>query len=175
MDTVDVLCQVKLKYVQARNSFRRYQEMDTATKALPLVGLMWGLSNNYGKDYCFPSQNKILELLKERFKIAISIATINRWLKVVEMNGYIKRTRRIRHDKKLGMVFQSTLYHITHKGNRLLANYGVVAWNGIKKVARTVREKLTRPRRKKGKKTPGVSDYFLAGSGLLKGVSKKPT
>jgi len=148
--------------------------MNTPTKALPLVGLLWGLSNSFGKDYCFPSQNKILGLLKERFKISISIATINRWLKVVEMNGYIKRTRRIRHDKKLGMVFQSTLYHITRKGYRLLTNYGVVAWKEIKKAVNGVREKATRPRTKKGKKAPGVSDYFLRGSGLMEDVSKIP-
>ncbi len=149
--------------------------MDASTRAIPLMGILYGLSKSYGKIYCFPSQKKILELLKTRFKIKISIATINRWLRVIEEAGYVKRTRRIRRDKKIGMVFQSTLYTITWKGYRLLVNCGMAAWNEVKRVAERVREKVTRPRPKKAKKTPGVSDYFLPGSGLLEEVSKKPT
>jgi DNA-binding transcriptional ArsR family regulator len=149
--------------------------MDASTRAIPLMGILYGLSKSYGKRYCFPSQKKILELLKARFKIGISIASINRWLRVIEDAGYIKRTRRIRRDKKLGMVFQSTLYTITWRGYRLLVNCGIAAWNEVKNLAAAVREKATRPRPKKAKKTPGVSDYFLPGSGLLEDVSKKPT
>ncbi|MCK4786039.1 MAG: hypothetical protein KAV87_19940 [Desulfobacteraceae bacterium] len=149
--------------------------MDASTRAIPLMGILYGLSKSYGKRYCFPSQKKILELLKTRFKIRISIATINRWLLVIEDGGYIKRTRRIRRDKKLGMVFQSTLYQITWKGYRLLVNCGMAAWNEVKNIAAAVRKKGLATLSKKPKKPPGPSDYFFPGSGLLEGVSKKPT
>jgi len=149
--------------------------MDASTRAIPLMGIMWGLSRHHGKKYCYPSQRKIMELLKKRFKIRISIATINRWLLVIEKNGYIKRTRRIRRDKKLGMVFQSTLYQITWKGYRLLVNCGITEWNEVKDLGARVKEKVTRPLAKKAKKSPDVSDYFFPGSGLREAVSKKPT
>lgn len=149
--------------------------MDASTRAIPIMGILYGLSKSYGKIYCFPSQKKILELLKTRFKIRISIATINRWLLVIEDGGYIKRTRRIRRDKKLGMVFQSTLYQITWKGYRLLVNCGMAVWSEIKYIGRRLKEKAARPRPKKAKKSTGVSDYFFPGSGLLEDVSKKPT
>jgi len=149
--------------------------MDASTRAIPLMGIMWGLSRHHGKTYCYPSQRKILELLKSRFKIRISIATINRWLLVIEKNGYIKRTRRIRRDKKLGMVFQSTLYQITWKGYRLLVNCGIVAWNELKQIGVGIKKKMVHKRPKKTVKSTGAAGYFLPGSGLLEDVGKKPT
>jgi len=64
-----------------------------------------------------------------------SIATLNRWLRASEDAGFIRRTRRIRRDKKLGMVFQSTLYVITKKGYCLLARGGMAVWNILKRLA----------------------------------------
>lgn len=149
--------------------------MNVSMKALPILGILHGLNVYHGKKYCFPSQNTLLELLKSRHDDKKSKSTLNRHLHVVEGSKYLKRKRRIRRDKKVGMVFQSTLYKITKKGYRLLARFGVDVWNEIKKAADTVRKKAARPRRKKGKKSPGVSDYFLPGSGLVEDVIKKPT
>lgn len=70
----------------------------------------------YQKDYCYPSQKRILERLENWYNVKISIATLNRWLLACEKLGWIKRTRRIRRDKRLGMVFQSTLYKVTIQG-----------------------------------------------------------
>ncbi|MBA7495711.1 hypothetical protein ES702_06300 [subsurface metagenome] len=102
--------------------------MNTPAKAMPILSLLFGLNKHFRKKYCFPSQLKVLSLLKERFPVKISIATLNRWLRVMEDENYVKRQRRIRRDPVLGMVFQSTMYFITRKGYRLLNTFGVRAF-----------------------------------------------
>lgn len=102
--------------------------MNTPTKAMPILSLLFGLNQHFRKKYCFPSQLKLLGLLKERFPIQVSIATLNRWLRVMEDENYVRRQRRIRRDPVLGMVFQSTMYFITRKGYRLLNTFGVKAF-----------------------------------------------
>lgn len=102
--------------------------MNTPTKAMPMLSLLFGLNVHFGKKYCFPSQLKLLGLLKEFRSVKMSIATLNRWLRVIEDEKYVKRIRRIRRDPVLGMVFQSTMYFITRKGYRLLNSYGVKAF-----------------------------------------------
>jgi len=102
--------------------------MNTPSKAMPVLSLLFGLNKHFGKRYCFPSQLKLLGLLKERFPIQVSIATLNRWLRVMEDENYVRRQRRIRRDPVLGMVFQSTMYFITRKGYNLLNRFGVKAY-----------------------------------------------
>jgi len=106
--------------------------MNTASKAMPILSLLFGLNKHFGKKYCFPSQLKVLGLLKERFPVEISIATLNRWLRVIEDDKYVRRIRRIRRDPVLGMVFQSTMYFITRKGYRLLNTFGVKAFDWLR-------------------------------------------
>lgn len=115
--------------------------MTPVAKALPLVALLFGLSSYHGKRYCFPAQRKILDLMWTRSALKISIATLNRWLRVVEDEGYLRRIRRIRRDPKLGMVFQSTVYVITYQGYMLLHRAGVRCWDVIREAAAAAREK----------------------------------
>ena len=149
--------------------------MNASMKALPILGVLHGLNVYHGKRYCFPSQNKLLTLLESRHDDKKSKPTINRHLRVIEDSKYVKRKRRIRRDKKLGMVFQSTLYTITKKGYLLLARFGVDVWAMIKKTAGELKKQAGQTKPKTSKKSPGVSEYFLPGSGLLEDVSKKPT
>jgi len=149
--------------------------MKPAMKCLPIVGLLNGLNTHHGKNYCFPSQLKIMELLENRMSISISIATLNRWLRVIEDAGYVKRTRRIRRDKKHGMMFKSTLYKITRRGYRLLASFGMEVWERLRKPYGHMKKTVSRPSTKKPGVSPGADGYFLPGSGLLEDVSKKPT
>lgn len=104
--------------------------MDVLIKADQVLPILYGLNVHWGKKYCFPGQKTILEKLKDFRGLKISIATINRWLKVLEDSGYIKRTRRISYDKKRGTIFRSTLYKITKKGYHRLARFidGVWEW-----------------------------------------------
>jgi len=104
--------------------------MNASTKAFPVLSLLFGLNQHFRKKYCYPSQLKIMGLLEERFPIKKSIATLNRWLRVIEDEKYVRRIRRIRRDPVLGMVFQSTVYIITRKGYNFLNRAGVkvYAW-----------------------------------------------
>ena len=99
--------------------------MQTNVKAAPIIILLFKIMEKNKKDYCFPSQKKILELLDIRQNIKQSRATLNRWLRVIEDAGYIVRRRRIKRDPIKGMMFKSTLYFMTLKGLHLLKRMGV--------------------------------------------------
>lgn len=99
--------------------------MHTNIKAAPVVLTLFKIMEKNKKDYCFPSQKKILELLDIRQNIKQSRATLNRWLRVIEDAGYIVRRRRIKRDPVHGMMFKSSLYFMTLKGLHLLKRMGV--------------------------------------------------
>lgn len=123
--------------------------MNAETKALPMLSVIHGLASHHGKKYCFPSQLKLMELVARRLGVFISIATLNRWLRVIEDAGYLRRIRRIRRDRKLGMVFQSTVYVLTWRGCNLLARQGVAVWHKMRELAAAGRKKLSPGSREK--------------------------
>lgn len=79
----------------------------------PLLLTLKDLAQYHGKDYCFPSQEKIQELLATRWGIHRSRRTINRWLDTLESMGLIRRQRRHTKDPAQGFTFRSTLYRFT--------------------------------------------------------------
>lgn len=109
---------------------------NTAKHAVPILATLNAINKKVGKLYCFPAQLTIMKLLAEFQGINIEIATLNRWLRDIEDNGLINRVRRIRHDKNLGMVFQSTMYNITNKGYHLLKRTGLSVWREMKRSAK---------------------------------------
>lgn len=100
--------------------------METACKANDILTTLFALFRKYKMDYCYPSQKKLLFLLERWHRCKISIATLNRWLRAMEDEGYIERTRRIKRHPKLGMLFKSTLYHISNTGFWKLRMLGVI-------------------------------------------------
>lgn len=121
-------------------------------KARPILATLHKINQKHGKLYCYPSQQTLLNLLGLKQSVFISIATLNRWLRVAVDEGYISRTRRIRRDPELGIVFKSTLYKITIKGYYALKVVGVSVWREIKaitaqglKVAERALKKFTGP------------------------------
>lgn len=108
--------------------------MQATAKALPIVGILAGLSTRYGKKYCHPSQKKILELLADRLNMFISIATLNRYLRVLEDGGFIHRTRRITFHPVKGLLFRSTMYVVIKKGLDLLGKIGVSVYGKIREL-----------------------------------------
>lgn len=128
--------------------------MTPVAKAVPLLTLLFGLSTHHKKRYCFPTQKKIIELLLKRLKLKMSIATLNRWLRVVEDEKYVRRVRRIRRDEKLGMVFQSTLYVITYRGYVLLNSVGVRCWDKMREMVAAAKRKLSPAAKKDEKEVP---------------------
>ena len=103
-------------------------------QALLVLGTLNAVNKKYGKLYCYPAQLTIMALLALYQDTNIAIATLNRWLRDLEDKGYIIRVRRIRRDKKLGTVFQSTLYKITILGYQALKATGVSVWREIKEL-----------------------------------------
>lgn len=99
-----------------------------------VLSVLHGLNKAYNKLYCYPSQVKILTLLCNFQDIHIAIATLNRWLRDMEEKGYIIRIRRIKKDKRRGILFKSTLYKITVLGYHALKQTGVSVWREIKAI-----------------------------------------
>jgi hypothetical protein len=87
--------------------------------SLQLLHALYAVAARYGKSYCAPSQEKLLELLKKHYGIVISRRTLNRWLNVLE-GEYISRTRRLTRGRDGSIHFQSTLYRFTKKALHLL-------------------------------------------------------
>jgi len=99
--------------------------MQAVQKAHPLLITLVKIQRKYNKDYSFPSQQKIIELMDLRQGVKKSRATLNRWLRVVEDSKYLVRRRRIKRHRLYGMCFKSTLYKITIKGYSLMTRFGV--------------------------------------------------
>ena len=150
--------------------------MQVAAKALPVLSIISGLSRHYGKNYCYPSQVKILALLAERLGVFMSIATLNRHLRVVVESGFIKRKRRIRRDRVKGMIFQSTLYEISRKGYGLLARFRNGVGKKIKGLKRSLRGESKKPSLDPEKPflAPGGKSYkdWLAAGGKRPSIKK---
>lgn len=99
--------------------------MQVIQKAHPLLLTLVKIQRKYKKDYAWPSQLKIIELLDLRQGIKKSRATLNRWLRVIQDDKYLIRRRRVKKHPVYGLMFKSTLYKITIKGLRLLSRFGV--------------------------------------------------
>lgn len=112
--------------------------------AFPVLCTINGLNRKYGKNYCYPSQNRFIWLMKTFHKVTRSRATLNRWLRVMEDEGFIKRVRRHTKDKIRGYIFKSTLYKITHKGYIKLKAMGIDVFKQLKEI----REKMFRSKKK---------------------------
>ena len=76
----------------------------------------------YKKGYCFPSQTKILSILKKDFNYTCSRRTLNYHLKRLVEQGFIKRIRRHTKGKDGNLVFRSTCYIILRKAYNFI-NY----------------------------------------------------
>jgi len=104
----------------------------TNTFPLSVMAVLYKLNCHAEKAYCFPSQNKIIKLLKKFHGIDRSVRTLNRWLRIIEDEKYVIRIRRITRDPVYGYMFKSTLYKITRKGYLMLHRAGIDCWDKIK-------------------------------------------
>jgi len=139
-------------------------------QATPIIATLHALNSKYKKLYCYPSQVKILDLLESRQGVKIAIATLNRWLRDLEDKGYIIRVRRIKRDKKRGILFKSTLYKITIEGYHALKMTGVSVWREIKAITA---QGIKAGERALSKFTGPVSMKTILGSTTMFGVKRK--
>lgn len=77
-----------------------------------ILSTYFGVAGKYQKPYCYPSQRHTLRLLKKYHKIDISVRTLNRYLRKMEDQTFIGRTRRHREGKDGKIIFNTTLTHL---------------------------------------------------------------
>ena len=89
-----------------------------------ILGCLFGVSLKYGKRYCYPSQNKIQQLLFDYHYIEISNRTLNRDLLELEEDGFLERLRRTKKMCGGKKMFTSTLYKFKAKAYIWLNSLG---------------------------------------------------
>jgi len=136
--------------------------IDKASLVLPLLH---GLGKSFGKDYCYPSQNKILELLNTRVGVDRCRRTLNYWLRALEDAGLLNRKRRNRHDGIRGMLFNSTMYFISLKGYLFLRKLGIKVFEDLAAIKSKMAEKF---------KNKYMKDKKLVKAALKKNESRQP-
>jgi len=116
--------------------------MKLSRKALPVLAVLFRLNKYYGKLYCFPSQEKLLELLGKFCSLHISRRQLNYDLLVMSSYGLIRRVRRHRKTRSRGMEFRSTLYEISLLGYNLMQRAGLVTWRVLRSIRASLRAKV---------------------------------
>ena len=86
-----------------------------------LVHLLFGLASSHGKLWCYPSQDKLCQLVGRFHGRRMSRRTANRHLGGLVRDGWLKRLRRHRREPGRGMVLHSTLYTFTRRTLRAFA------------------------------------------------------
>lgn len=104
-----------------------------------LYVLGW-LAKQNGKNYCYPSQDKICELLQKRYNIKYSRRHLNRILNLLEENGFFKRMRRHKKGNNGGIQFNSTLYLLTSKCFKILGKTGFFLKSFVQKMTKKLKE-----------------------------------
>ncbi len=102
-----------------------------------LQAIAW-LCNNKSKKYCFPSQEKLVEILSTSYQIKRCRRTLNYHMAYLERQGYIRRLRRTHEGENGQPVFASTIYRLCGRGLALLgktveriSQAGIAAWNKV--------------------------------------------
>ena len=81
----------------------------------PILKLLTYLIRKSSKNYCFPTQAKILVILDTQYGCKLSRRSLNRHLRKIENENYIKRIRRISRGPNNEARFASTMYWIKKK------------------------------------------------------------
>lgn len=89
----------------------------------------------HGKRYCFPSQETILQHLRDYYGITVSRRALNYHLKMLEEQGYILRTQRKKYLGNGQWRQRSTLYKFKGKAVKFIASLG----NGFLRVGKFFR------------------------------------
>jgi len=121
--------------------------MKLTRKALPVLSVLYKLSSHFGKLYCYPSQDKICELLQTFCSLPISRRQLNYDLLAICNHGLLRRVRRHKKTKHRGMEFHSTLYEISNLGYNLLVRSGVLSWGMLKGIQKRIQAALS-PKKK---------------------------
>lgn len=102
-----------------------------------------GNATHFGKTWCYPSQQTLLDRLRKHHGQTISRRTLNRHMDALEAAGWIRRQCRHHNDRALGWVFRSTLYVVLgplwRMVKRMMKTVAHAAkWTRVPKVAHNV-------------------------------------
>ena len=87
-----------------------------------LVNLLFGLATHHSKLWCYPSQDKLCELLARFHGRTMSRRSVNRHLGGLVRDGWLKRVRRHCRGRDGMMEMHSTLYTFTRRAVRCFAS-----------------------------------------------------
>lgn len=118
--------------------------MRTTKHGAPILTCLNTFMAWQNKQYCFPSQDRICRFLKEELGCQLSRRQLNRHLKVMAMEGIIRRVRRHCRKEGFGMFFHSTLYFITEKGWKLLYRWKMISKKRLVYMLKSIRAKFKR-------------------------------
>jgi hypothetical protein len=110
----------------------RNGKMTTQQIASIIIPVHKMLQEHYGKDYSFPSQKKVLELIKKMFGFTISRATLCRWYKRLKDDGHMLYIRRTKSHPVHGLEHKSTIRIILIRGYNSIRRIGVPVGHWIK-------------------------------------------
>jgi hypothetical protein len=89
---------------------RAYDENVVINPDRSILVVLVGLAGRYGKTHCWPSQQKLLTLIREHTGRLLSRRTLNRHLKALERDLFIRRIRRHRRARNGSLELHSTCY-----------------------------------------------------------------
>jgi len=115
-----------------------------------ILSTLNALQRRWKKHYCFPTQDKLLELLLKHYGLKISKRALNRHLRSLEDGKYFERTRRTKQLAHGIKAFTSTLYKLCHNAYRYIGST-------IRKLSchtRTTYKKFTQ------KTSPGIPSWM---------------
>lgn len=97
------------------------------------INVIGYLSRSSGKNYCFPSQEKILKLLERFYGVCIKRRQLNYILAYLEKEEFISRKRRLKEGADGKIIFNTTLYWLKKKAWVQLAKvFNVIKRTGLK-------------------------------------------
>lgn len=122
-----------------------------------LLLVLGGLQNFYHKNYCYPSQCKILELLAQHHKIKVSLRTLNRDLLQMSGTGLIHRVRRFWLVGKREKRYRTTAYYLLQKASNLVKSLA----KALKKLACACRVPFLADYLSFNKENKGIKDKYI--------------
>jgi len=85
-----------------------------------ILRILISLQGKYNKNYVFPTQKRILELLEAYYGIKIHRRALCYALADLQRREIISRLRRIKKNINGGLIFQSTLYFLKSNAYKML-------------------------------------------------------
>jgi len=120
---------------------------DVGIYALPVLLILADEMMYHRKTGVFPSQQRIVNELGEKFGIYRVIRTYNRWAALIEEAGLIRRKKRHKLDKLLGWIFRSSLYTITGLGWNFIIRNSKYTWDQFNSLTKEATATFRKPKK----------------------------